>query len=655
MRKRPVRLLDLYEIRFLRDVALSPDGRSAAFTVERMDRRENKYFTELFVVDHSGRVRAFVRGKKNLRSPQWSPDGSAIAFIQSEKEKQDLWLIPTDGGEAYRLTKADGSFGSFRWAPDGRRIVCEFTRRDVDKKRVPEKDKPPLYHHVTRAWYRLDDAGMLGRERQHLWLVNSRTGAMKQLTRGVNGDGQPAWAPDGRSVVFVTNREEDFEGRIQYEQIMAINVDGTRERTFRLPAGPKASPVLSPDGRHLAYVGSDRPDRFVGWQTYYIWLAPVKGGKAVKLTARLDRSPGDHVIDDTGNHGNAGIRFTADGLGILFLMTDHGVTGLYRFDIAAGSARRLFGSQQRVYAFDTNPSGAIVMAVSDPQCPGDVYRWHRGRADRLSWINRQYLAKRRLATVQEYRFRGAHGDEVQAWLMKPPRSSDRRRLPVCVQIHGGPYAAYGYSFFHEFQVLAARGYAVFFCNPHGSMGCGERFARALHNRWGVPDGVDIMKAVRMLKREQWADPKRFAVMGGSYGGFMTNWLIGHTNEFCAAVTMRSVVNLLSFFGHDFGFAMGREFVGDWWEKDNFRFYWNMSPLRYVTRVRTPLLIIHSEQDLRCPVGQAEELFAALKRLGRDVEMVRFPGESHELSRHGTPRRREMRLEFIVGFLKRHLG
>lgn len=214
--------------------------------------------------------------------------------------------------------------------------------------------------------------------------------------------------------------------------------------------------------------------------------------------------------------------------------------------------------------------------------------------------------------------------------------------------------AYGNSFFHEFQVLAANGYIVFYSNPHGSQGYGEKFARALHNRWGIPDSKDILKAVKLLTQRKYIDKKRMGVMGGSYGGFMTNWLIGHTDIFRVAVTMRSVVSMFSQCGSDYGFLRNRSFKGNWWEKNNFQFYWNMSPLKYVKHMKTPLLIIHSEQDHRCPITQAEELFVALKILKRDVEMVRFPIDGHELSRHGTPRRREKRLACILDFIGRYL-
>jgi acylaminoacyl-peptidase len=316
--------------------------------------------------------------------------------------------------------------------------------------------------------------------------------------------------------------------------------------------------------------------------------------------------------------------------------------------------KKILGSDERVYAFDYDGKNTFALAISNPTDPGNLFLVKDNVRKQLTYLNKNYLKIRRLATPEEFRWQGYGGDEIHGWLLKPPNFRSDKKYPLIVEIHGGPHAAYGNSLFHEFQVLAANGYIVFYSNPHGSVGYGERFARALHNRWGIPDTKDIMKAIALITRRKYVDRTRMGVMGGSYGGFMTNWIIGHTSVFKAAVSMRSVVNMLSFLSSDFGFSIPKEFKGNWWNKRNFQFYWDMSPLKYVQKMKTPLLIIHSEQDHRCPIGQAEELFTSLKLLKRDVEMVRFPGEPHGLSRHGSPRRREKRLEFILDFIDRHL-
>jgi dipeptidyl aminopeptidase/acylaminoacyl peptidase len=654
MRRKHAAISDLYRINFLREIALSPDGKKVAYTVERMERKDNKYYTNLHVVDDKGKVRHFVRGKKDIKKVQWSPDGKLISFIQTDKGKQNLWAIPSDGGEAYAITDAKGYFGNYGWTPDSKNMVCEFTVKKEDKDRVPDKDKPPLYHHIKSMWYKLDGTGMLPLEKQHIWNVSVRSGKMRQLTRGRNGDDFSDISPDGRYVAFSSNRSEHFEEKFQYHDIYLVDINTGRERKIQTPAGPKWSPVFSPDGKYLAYRGRLYPEEWVGWRNIHLWLVTVKGGKAVNLTKSFDHTFDALMVDDLGNYASNRPVFSSDGRFLFDITADHGDYCVYRIDIKKKKASKVMGVGECIYAFDHDGADTWALAISNPVDPGNLYMYRDGVRQKLTHLNRDYLKARKLAVPEEIRWKGYRGDEIQGWLLKPPNLRSGRKYPLIVQIHGGPYAAYGNSLFHEFQVLAANGYVVFYSNPHGSVGYGEKFAKDLHNRWGIPDTRDIIKGLNVITRRKYVDRKRMGVMGGSYGGFMTNWIIGHTDLFKVAVTMRSVVNMLSFWASDFGFAMSREFKGHWWDKRNFQFYWNMSPIKYVNRMKTPLLIIHSEQDHRCPITQAEELYAALKLLGRDVEMVHFPGEPHGLSRHGSPRRREKRLEFILKFIKPYL-
>jgi len=654
MKKKYVAIDDLYRLQFLREIALSPDGKRVAYAIEWMDRKKNKYYSNLQVADETGKIRQFVRGEKSIRNPQWSPDGKLISFILTDKDEQNLWAIPSDGGEAYAVTKAKGFFGSYDWTPDSRHIVCEFTEKKEDKARVPEKDKPPLYHHIKSMWYKLDGRGVLPQEKQHIWKVNIRSKKMKQLTFGRNGDEFPNVSWDGKSVVFSSNRNENFEERIQYYDLYIVGINGGRERKISTPAGPKWCPVFSPDGRHIVYRGRLYPEEWVGWRNIYLWMVPVRGGRCVNLTKSFDRTFEALAIDDLGHYALNRPVFSADGRSIYDMTADGGDTCIYRVDITKRKVVKVAGASERVYAFDYDGKNTFAAAISDQTDPGNLFLLKDSVRKQLTHLNKNYQRTHRLSVPEEIRWKGYRGHEIQGWIMKPPNFKVSKKYPLIVQIHGGPNAAYGNSFFHEFQVLAARGYIVFYSNPHGSIGYGENFARALHHQWGIPDSKDIFSALKLITRRKYVDSKRMGVMGGSYGGFMTNWIIGHTDMFKVAVTMRSVVNMLSFMASDFGFSQPKEFNGYWWREKNFQFYWNMSPLKYVERMKTPLLIIHSEQDHRCPIGQAEELYTALKLLKRDVEMVRFPDEPHGLSRHGSPRRREKRLEFILNYVDRYL-
>jgi dipeptidyl aminopeptidase/acylaminoacyl peptidase len=653
MKKSPVRISDLYKMKFLREISLSPDGKKICYTVEWMDRKENKYFQNLHVVDEQNEIHHYLRGKKHIHQPKWSPDGRSIAMIITEKEKSNIWVIPSRGGEAYQVTNAEGTFGMFRWTPDSRWIVCEFTRKDIDKERIPDKNKPPLFYHITNAWYKLDNAGMLPQDRSHIWKVNAKTGAMKQLTFGKNGDADPSISPDGKKIVFVSNRQKKFEERFLYTDILTIGIDGKNERTVKTPAGPKGNPVFSPDNRHIAYVGNEKPESFL-YELAFIYIMPSAGGRPTNLTAKLDLDIGDSVIDDCVGHSSSTLMFSRDGRKLFFQTTRNGSNSVYRIEIASRKTEKFIGGKERIYAYDHDGRKTFALAISNSRDPGSLFKWQNGSLVKTAETNKDYLRSRRIAEPLELNFKGYAGRPIQGWVMLPPGFSSKKRYPLLVEVHGGPHMAYGYSFFHEFQALAANGYIVFYSNPHGSVGYGEKFAKALDLRWGIPDSVDILNAIRLLRKKFPIDPRRMAVMGGSYGGFMTNWLIGRTDIFRAAVTMRSVVNMISFPANDFGFMIPKEFKRTLWEKGGLEWFWNMSPLKYAPRIKTPLLIIHSEQDLRCPISQGEELYAALKYLKKDVEFARFPGESHELSRHGSPRRREKRLELMLDFLDRHL-
>ena len=654
MKKKYVAIDDLYELQFLREIALSPDGTRVAYTVEWMDKKKNRYFSNLYVTDKRGKSRRFISGEKDIKNPRWSPDGKLISFVLTDKGSQNIWAIPADGGEAYSVTDAKGFFGQYDWTPDSKNIICEFTEKKEDKARVPDKDKPPLYYHIKSMWYKLDGRGMLPEEKQHIWKVRVRSGKMKQLTFGKNGDEFPNVSPDGKYIVFSSNRNKHFEERMEYYDVFIIGIGGDRERRLKTPAGPKWTPVFSPDGKYIIYRGRLYPEQWVGWRTIDIWQVPARGGKTVNITKSFDRTLEALAIDDLGHYAFNRPKFDADGRYLYEVTADGGDCCVFRIDTKKRRVEKLLGEGERVYAFDFDGKDTFALAISSNTDPGNLYLFREGKRKQLTDLNKKYIKSHRLAEPEELQWKGYKGHKVQGWLLKPRNFRRDRKYPLIVQIHGGPHAAYGNSFFHEFQVLAANGYAVLYCNPHGSVGYGENFARELHNRWGIPDSKDIFNGIALVTKRRYIDRKRIGVMGGSYGGFMTNWLIGHTDMFKVAVTMRSVVNMLSFVGSDFGFALPKEFKGYWWNKKSYDFYWNMSPLKYVTRMKTPLLIVHSEQDHRCPIGQAEELFTALKLLKRDVEMVRFPAEPHGLSRHGSPRRREKRLEFILKYVDRYL-
>ncbi len=647
---------DLYKIRYLREVTISPDGKRYAYRVEYMDKKENKYFSDLYVTDISGKPRLYMK-RKRFSNIKWSPDNRFIYFILTKDKISGIWAIPVDGGEAFSVSKEKGIYGDFDISPDGKLIAVEyFLPEEMKKEKKDKKKGPPVYRDIDSVWYKLDGKGFLPREKPHIHILNVKTGKLKKITNGINGDHSPKFSPDGKYVTFSSNRNKDIVDRFFYIDIFIVDTLGKKEKKLKTPDGPKGNPVFSPDGKKIAYLGRLHPDDMGGWRNEYLWLAPINGEGAVNLSKKFDRSCENLIIDDSGNSANMSISFSKNGKYIYFPASDKGNSYIYSINIKNKKITPLMQGNFNVYSYDTDGNGNFVFAASNPIDPGNIYLINKkNNFKKVSDINQKFFVNKIVVEPEEFNFKGAEGDEIQGWIIKPVGFKKGKKYPLLYEIHGGPHMLYGNSFFHEFQFLANKGYVVFYSNPHGSQGYGEKFAKALHNHWGEPDLEDLNAAVKKLKKLDYVDEKRMGVLGGSYGGFMTNWVVGHTNVFKVAVTQRSISNVISFLTTDFGWLWPKEFKGNWWEKGNFKFYWNMSPLKYVENIKTPLLIIHSENDYRCPINQGEELYVALKLLKRKVKMVVFPEEPHGLSRHGRPDRRIKRLEFIHSFIDEHIG
>jgi dipeptidyl aminopeptidase/acylaminoacyl peptidase len=382
--------------------------------------------------------------------------------------------------------------------------------------------------------------------------------------------------------------------------------------------------------------------------------------KACDLMPGFDRHPLDGSITDLEDAGDSGtLYWSADGKRVFFISSCTGATNLFYVPASGGKPTRVFSGKCHIKGFSVNGrtrTAAVIRA--DLVNPGDIMTCPttygaEKKAVRHTDLNLFLQKEVRLGTTREVTYRSGDGTEVQGFLLTPPDFRRTRKYPSILEIHGGPRAQYAFTFFHEMQYLAAQGYVVFYINPRGGIGRGETWAGCIVGDWGSFDYQDCMAAADYLEKQKFINTKRMGVTGGSYGGFMTNWMIGHTDRFAAAVTQRSVVDLRSFVGSsDFGFDLREEFKGwPWTDEDT---YERCSPITYFKNVKTPVLIIHSENDLRCNIEQAEQMFAMLKILGKKTEMVRFPEEPHGLSRHGRPDRRIARLEWMLKWFDRYL-
>ncbi len=641
-RRRFVTPEDLQAFRFVGDPQVSPDGARILYTVKIVD--GEKYPQHLWVDDEP-----FTVGKVTDTLPRWSPDGRRIAFVRTRDEETQVWLMSTAGGEPRPVTSLPpGRINALEWSPDGGRLAIAYHKDPAPE--LKKDKKQPLLRHIRRIRYREEGVGFLDAERDHLHVVWVNDRRVVPLTEGPWDDLHPAWSPDGLWIAFVSNRLPDADTRLFEIDLWVVPSGGGEPRKLPKPPGPAGRPQWSPDGKQIAFLGHDKPESTWGATNTHLWTVPAGGAQPARdLLAGFDRTCEDVVLTDTKSSHGAGQKpfWSADGKELYFLASDSGSCHLHKVAAAGGAPVRLTDGAREVMQF-SHAKGRFALSISDPLNIGDVYDFEiGGELRRRASVNHALFETLHLSTPEPF------DTGIQGWLLKPPHFNPQQKYPLLLYIHGGPRAMYGNAFFHEFQVLAAKGVVVLYPNPRGSQGYGETFADAIKSDWGNLDYKDLMNAVDQAVKLPYVDAARLGVCGGSYGGYMTNWIVGHTGRFKAALTERCVSNLYSFFGtSDFGYDDPREFTHPPYE--NPEHLARLSPVTYVKDIRTPLLILHSEGDLRCPIEQAEQLYAMLKSLGREVEFLRFPEENHDLSRTGRPDRRLARLEFILRWWEKHL-
>jgi dipeptidyl aminopeptidase/acylaminoacyl peptidase len=666
---------DLYRLQQAEDPQISPDGSRIAYVVTAVDRASYEYRRTIWVVETaSGAARQYTSGP-NDSAPAWSPGGTHLAFVRGaakpvkpkaaeERERgvgrPQLFLLPADGGEARQLTWHRQGAGNPVWSPDGAMLAYVAATGTADDTEAEDAAldgrNVPAVRTIRQLWYRADGEGWHYEHRRHIFLIKPDEGEPRQLTDGDWDDAFPAWSPDGRRIAFTSDRTAD-RWRVLGSDVWTVDIaSGALDRVTdeSLHCGAAA---WSPDGARLAFAASPRVERGGHVDMY---VAPASGKPAARAIT-LDQVPtwSDTCIDDMrAGHGPSLPFWSADGHEIICTASARGVTHVYALPGDGGAPRALTSGACHVTGFSLDATRqALALTITHPTMPAEVYTLPAdGSAEPrvLTNLTERLRAEVALAQPEEFAFSGADGWELQGWVMRPPQVADGARVPAVLQVHGGPHMMYGWSFFFEFQLLAARGYAVIYTNPRGSTGYGREFSRAVTNDWGGKDYVDIMAGLDAAIAQGGIDADRLGVAGGSYGGYMTNWIIGHSDRFQAAVTMRCVSNLMVLFGaSDVGWQISQNhFDATPW--DGQAFLLERSPITYVGNIHTPLLILHSDNDLRCPIAEGEQMFTALKYLGREVEMVRFEGQTHDLSRNGHPRSRVLRLQHIERWFERYI-
>ena len=667
-KKRTITPGDLYQIELISSARISPNGQQVIYSQQRVESKTEKKFANLWLADidapQASAARQFTYGDQNDLQPRWSPDGTQIAFLSNrgnaEKPPQ-IYLIPLQGGEARPLTDISGEILDFSWSPDGQRLLCMVRKKDAEQlEREKDEQKKKLgvvSRHYQRVFYKLDGYGYLPHERSHLWIVDAKTGKATQITdHPIYDELYPSWSPDGQWIVLVSNRSEDPDFNLDADDLYLLPSTGGELQKIATPIGNKAMPVFSPDGAWIAYYGVEGEN--VGYKNNSLWVAPYDGSQpAQNLTEKYDLHVSAWTINDQAAPEQMPPTWSKDGQRIYFPVTRHGRSQVL-------SIRR-DGADLQAVVDDEGAAGSFTFDQSQQKLayiwgtmydPGQIFVLERSEKQPrcLTQANRSLFNNLELGAVETHWIKGPAGNDLQGWILKPPGFDPQKKYPSILEIHGGPMLQYGYLFMHEFYFLAAQGYVVHFCNPRGGRGYGEEHTKAIWGGWGGADYDDLMAWTDYVANMPYIDSSRMGVTGGSYGGYMTVWIIGHTNRFKAAVAQRCVSNLVSMWGSsDFNWTFQIELNNKPPFQDLQKF-WDHSPIKYIGNAKTPTLVIHNEMDLRCPIEQGEQVFVALKKLGVDTEMVRFPDEFHGLSRNGRTDRRIVRLNHIAGWFNRHL-
>lgn len=662
--------------RFVGDPRVSPDGRRIAYVHASVNRDQDSYDRDLWIAENGAAARQLTTGTHDDDSPRWSPDGRRLAFASNRSGKRQLHVLEFPGGEPWQLTMDAEGVGAFAWSPDGKQIAfASHTALAGDAGFEPQNNesqvkddtraKPPFV--TERLIYRFDGApGYRDVKCNQIWIVATDRGprqAAQRLTSGALDAGDPVWSIDGKRIYFSAVRRDDADYEPDDTEIFSVAVDdGSMLTPLTQHRGPDDDPLPSPDGKWIAFTGYDEKEPPLSSSVTNLYVMRPDGTDRRQLAVDFDRNVGEVMLADVAAPRTGGdrIAWSADSRRLLFVAADRGQDHLYEVEIGSGNFAPLTRFRQGdLREFSVSRSGSVAATFSSPTRPASIYTFALQAAGGKAWrevsdLGDGMTAAGGFSEYEEIWFDSFDGQRIQGWIVKPPEFDPARRYPTVLYIHGGPHAMYGTGFFHEFQMLVRSGFMVLITNPRGSTGYGGEFANVIQYRYPGDDFRDLMTAVDVLIKRGYSDPDRLGVAGGSGGGLLTSWTVGQTDRFAAAVVERAVTNWHSFVGtSDLNYWFVRRWFRDFPWRDSAD-YLARSPLMHVDNVKTPVLVIHNEQDYRTALDQGLQFYAALKMQKKPAKLAVFPQSSHGMSREGRPSQRVSRLNLIEGWFAEKL-
>ncbi|NOS90982.1 MAG: S9 family peptidase [Cyclobacteriaceae bacterium] len=695
--KTPVVASDLMKIVTTNQIQISPDGSKAVTVVIRKAvKNENEYYytRHLYLLDLVGNEepRQLTFGDKNDGQPQWSPDGKMIAFVRTDGDKSQIWMLPMNGGEASVITKAEFGATRPRWSPDGKKILFtsstpfyaiegtltwdyerparkvgdepNWKKLKVDEKKNV-KNSPDGSLEEVRAWLsknavdgnprvltrqQLQGELNLQPEEDFSHLFVKSLGADEkalQLTSGYQDFEGGEWSPDGKQIVCHSKVYKVAPDDEQDTDLWMIDIAGKTAKEFLTWNGYSLSNAkFSPDGKKILFSVETIANRHATQNQ--LAVVNVTGGTPLSLTASLDRDAGQGI-------------WSSDSKTIFFSAQTEGDIPLYSIAATGGKETKLFGNDNGVNDFDVR-GDKVVYALTETKNPWEIYSFNLKEAGKphkqLTKFNESWIKEKNIVSPTEYWYTRPDGTKIQYWVMEPINKKEGLKYPTILNIHGGPSAMWGpgiFSMWHEYQLENSWGYGVVYCNPRGSGGYGDKFKKGNFKDWGASPAGDILASLdEAMKQHAWIDKENLFVEGGSYAGYMVAWIVGHDHRFKAANAQRGVYDLTTFMGEGNAWRLVPDHFGGYpWQKETKALLDSESPLTYVDKIKTPLLIIHGDVDLRTGVIQSEMLYKSLKILNKPVEYIRYPKEGHELTRSGNPGRMMDHMLRVIEFFERY--